>query len=282
MLRTTLAGLRAHRLRLMLTSLAIALGVGFIAGTFVLTDTIEAGFTQKFAAAADRIDVAVLPLPDKGGEAPVVSDATLERIRATEGVADAQGLVRGTSALIGKDGKAAGDYPTVGISLPEGALNRTSIVSGAAPRTAKEAVLDEGTARTRGFKVGDTIAVLDSENVRHEFTLVGLFDIGLDQEIGYSGAVGYTTDTARKMTGQQGFREVDVAAAEGVSKETLRASVAAVVGTGHQVKTGERYAADLAKANGASSEFLTLGLLLFGVVAMFVAALVIYNTFNIL
>ncbi|GAA0844718.1 ABC transporter permease [Streptosporangium amethystogenes subsp. fukuiense] len=282
MLRTTLAGLRAHRLRLLLTSLAIALGVGFIAGTFVLTDTIEAGFTQKFAAAADRIDVAVLPLPDSGGGAPVLSDATLEKIRAVEGVADAQGLVRGTSALIGKDGKAAGDHPTVGISLPEGALNRTSIVSGTAPRTAKEAVLDEGTARTRGFRVGDTIAVLDSENVRHEFTLVGLFDVGLDQEIGYSGAVGYTTGTAREMTGQRGFREVDVTAAEGVSQETLRASVAAAVGAGHQVKTGERYAADLAKANGASSEFLTLGLLLFGVVAMFVAALVIYNTFNIL
>ena len=52
MLKTTLAGLRAHKLRLLLTSLAIVLGVGFIAGTFVLTDTIEAGFGQQFAAAA--------------------------------------------------------------------------------------------------------------------------------------------------------------------------------------------------------------------------------------
>ncbi|WP_440071782.1 ABC transporter permease [Streptosporangium sp. OZ121] len=283
MLRTTLAGLRAHRLRLVLTSLAIALGVGFIAGTFVLTDTIEAGFTQKFAAAADRIDVAVTPLSGgNGDETPSVSEATLEKVRAVDGVADAQGLVRGTSALLGKDGKAAGDFPTAGISLPEGDLNRTSIVSGAAPRTATQAVLDEDTARTRGFRLGDVIAVLDTKNVRHEFTLVGLFDIGLDQELGYFGAVGYTTDTARKMTGQKGYREVDVAAAEGVTQEALRGSVAAAVGAGHEVRTGERYAADLARSNGANGDFLMLGLLLFGVVAMFVAALVIYNTFNIL
>ncbi|MFI6508224.1 ABC transporter permease [Streptosporangium sp. NPDC050855] len=282
MLRTTLAGLRAHRLRLALTALAIALGVGFIAGTFVLTDTIDAGYTQRFSAAADRLDVAVLPASAKGDEEALVSDATLRRIRAVDGVADAQGLVRGTSALIGKDGKAAGDYPTLGISLPEGTLNRTVVVEGRVPRNGREAVLDEGTARKRGFRVGDTVTVLDAGDRRHTFALVGLFDGGLDQEIGYMGAVGYTTATAREMTGTRGFTEVDVAAAEGVSQETLRASVAAAAGKGHLVKTGETYAADLARVNGGDNEIIGVGLLMFGVVAMFVAALVIYNTFTIL
>ncbi|MBB2909994.1 putative ABC transport system permease protein [Streptosporangium becharense] len=283
MLRTTLAGLRAHRLRLALTALAIALGVGFIAGTFVLTDTIEKGFTQTFSAAADKIDVAVLPPADgTAGKVPAIPEATLEKIRAVDGVADAQGLVRGTSALIGKDGKAAGDFPTAGISLPQGRLNRTAIVSGAAPATPTQVVLDEGTARTRGFKVGDTVTVLDHENTQHRFTLVGLFDVGLDQELGYTGAVGYTTATAKAMTGEQGYREVDVAAAEGVTQERLRDAVAAVAGPGYRVATGEEYATAMADANGADTAFLTMGLLLFGVVAMFVATLVIYNTFNIL
>ncbi|MDP9846113.1 ABC transporter permease [Streptosporangium lutulentum] len=283
MLRTTLAGLRAHKPRLLLTSVAIALGVGFIAGTFVLTDTMEAGFSQSFSAAADKIDVAVLPAQDTSArEAPPMSGATLEKIRAADGVADAQGLVRGSSALIGKDGKAAGDFPTAGISIPEGSLNRTSVTSGAAPKTATQAILDENTAEAQGFKVGDTIAVLDSKDARHEFTLVGLFDVGLDQQLLYSGAVGYTTEAAEAMTGVKGFKEIDVAAAEGVTQETVRNSVAAALGTGYRVVTGEQYAADLAKGNGASTELLTAGLLMFGLVAMFVAALVIYNTFNIL
>ncbi|MEV8632898.1 FtsX-like permease family protein [Streptosporangium sp. NPDC051023] len=282
MLRTTLAGLRARKLRLLLTSLAIALGVGFIAGTFVLTDTMQAGFTQTFGAAADKIDVAVLPSPSKKDSPALLSDTALRKIRAVDGVADAQGLVQGTSALIGKDGKAVGDYPTAGISIVQGRLNRTSITSGSAPKTTTQAVLDKNTAKTRGFTVGETITVLDSKNVKHEFTLVGLFDVGLNQELGFTGAVGYTTDTARMMTGAQGFREIDVATAEGVTQEAARTSIATALGAGHQVKTGRQYADDMVKANGADSQFLTMGLLLFGLVAMFVAALVIYNTFNIL
>ncbi|GIH74847.1 ABC transporter permease [Planobispora longispora] len=279
MLKTTLAGLRAHKLRLLLTSLAITLGVGFIAGTFVLTDTIEAGFSRKFAAAADKIDVAVLP--GKKDE-PIVPRDLLEKIRAVEGVADAQGVVRGSAPLIGKDGKAVGDYPTAAVSIPRGRLNRTEITSGTAPAKPAEAVLDANTAKTRGFAIGDTITVLDSENAKHEFTLVGLFDVGIDQELAYYGAVGFTVETATEMTGEKGFQEIDVAAAEGVSAETLRGSVAAAVGSAAEVKTGKSHAADLAKANGADTKILTLGLLLFGFVAMFVAALVIYNTFNIL
>ncbi|MET8332633.1 ABC transporter permease [Streptosporangium canum] len=283
MLKTTLAGLRAHKLRLLLTSLAIALGVGFIAGTFVLTDTIDAGFTQKFSAAADRIDAAVTPAPGEGGrEEPLVPAAVLEKVRAVGGVADAQGLVQGTSALMGKDGKVAGDYPTAGVSIAEGSLNRTLITSGSAPKTPAEAVLDENTARTRGFAVGETITVLDSEEVKHEFTLVGLFDVGLNQELGFTGAVGFTTGTARSMTGEKGFREIDVAAAEGVTQEAVRDSIAAALGPDYQVKTGKDYADALARQNGADTQMITMGLLMFGLVAMFVAALVIYNTFNIL
>ncbi|GAA3115781.1 ABC transporter permease [Planomonospora alba] len=284
MLRTTLAGLRAHRLRLLLTSLAIALGVGFIAGTFVLTDTIEAGYTEKFAAAGDRIDVAVFPADEgRGGdERPVLSQETLAEIRRVDGLADAQGLVRGTAVLLGKDGKAAGDFPTSGISIPSGELNRTVITSGAAPADGRQAVLDDNTAERYGFAVGDTVAVLDSEEVRHEFTLVGLFDAGLDQELAFAGAVGFTTETAMEMTGEKGFREIDALAAEGVSQEGLRDAVATALGEGFTVKTGEAYAAEMAEANGADNQMIMMGLLLFGVVAMFVAALVIYNTFNIL
>ncbi|GHH67916.1 ABC transporter [Streptosporangium violaceochromogenes] len=283
MFRTTLAGLRAHKLRLLLTSLAIALGVGFIAGTFVLTDTIQAGFTEKFAAAADKIDVAVLPARSEDAESSrPLSEAALEKVRAAEGVGEAQGLIRGSAALVGKDGKAVGSFPTAGISLPEGPLNRTLITSGSAPKTATQAVLDENTAKTRGFAVGETVTVLDSKNVGHEFTLVGLFDIGLDQQLAYTGGVGFTTATAKAMTGEKGYQEIDVAAAEGVGQEKARDAVAAALGPGYRVTTGEQYADDLVKANGADDQLITMGLLMFGLVAMFVAALVIYNTFNIL
>ncbi|MCG5220544.1 FtsX-like permease family protein [Streptosporangium soli] len=282
MLRTTLAGLLAHKLRLLLTSVAIALGVGFIAGTFVLTDTIEAGFSRSFSADADRVDVAVTPGDGgKGEERPTVSPAHLAKVRAVPGVAAAEGLVRGTAALVGKDGKTVGDLPTTGVSIHQGKLNRSTITSGTAPRTG-QAVLDENTARIRGFAVGDTISVLDSARKTRSFALVGLFDVGVDQQLAYTGAVGFDPETAREMTGEKGFVELDVLAADGVAPDRLRDAVAAALGKGYEVRTGEQLAADLAAANGANSRLLTVGLLLFGLVAMLVAALVIYNTFTIL
>ncbi|WP_433349916.1 ABC transporter permease [Microtetraspora malaysiensis] len=284
MFRTTLAGLLAHKLRLLLTSLAITLGVGFIAGTFVLTDTIDAAFAQKFTADAAKISVAVLPNGDKADrrQDPILTTGDLAKVRGVKGVADAQGIVQGTAPLLGKNGKVAGSRATAGISVPEGALNRTVITKGATPAAATEAVLDKDTAKTREFAVGDTITVLDSKQVKHQFTLVGLFDVGVNQELSFTGAVGFTADTALQMTGAKGFREIDVRGGDGVSPEDLRASVAAALGSGYTVKTGTQLADDLAAANNMDTTFIRMGLLLFGVIAMLVAALVIYNTFNIL
>ncbi|MCT9929144.1 FtsX-like permease family protein [Planotetraspora sp. A-T 1434] len=277
MFKTTLAGLRAHKLRLLLTSLAITLGVGFIAGTFVLTDTIEAGFTKSFTAAADKIDVAVRskgdPLPAK----------LLDTVRSVAGVKDAQPVVYGDAALIGKDGKVVGDTPTAGVSIP---ANRLDITNGKAPVADGQAALDENTAKAQGFALGDTIAVLDQKNARHEFQLVGVFDVGVEQDLAYRGAVAFTAATAQRMTGEKGLQEIDVVTA-GPAPDSLRTAVAAAVsrtglGSKAEVQTGEELTHDLAKANGADTGFLKLGLLMFGVVALLVAALVIYNTFNIL
>ncbi|WP_084960619.1 ABC transporter permease [Thermoactinospora rubra] len=275
MLKTTLAGLRAHKLRLLLTSLAITLGVGFIAGTFVLTDTMQAGFSQKVTAEADKIAVAVTP---KDPEA-TLSRKDLEKVRAVPGVREAQGLVRAAVPLLGKDGKAVGSSPTTGVNVLTGELGRVTVTSGTAPAADGEAVLDENTAKAQGLKVGDTITVLDKDGGRHRLKLVGLIDPGVDQELAYTGAVGFTTATALRLSGAPGFAEIDVA---GADPAALKAALARALGSQATVRTGEELAAALARQAGVDTEFLTMGLLLFGLVAMLVAALVIYNTFNIL
>ncbi len=48
MWKVTIKGLLAHKLRLVLTAIAIVLGVTFISGTFVLTDTLHNTFTTLF------------------------------------------------------------------------------------------------------------------------------------------------------------------------------------------------------------------------------------------
>src|SRR4029077_6203990 len=122
----TRKGLLAHKFRLLLTSISIVLGVGFVAGTFVFTDTISSVFDHLFTQTTSGTDAVVrAKLPFKvsvqgGGprqdRAPV-PDSLVGLVRSTPGVADAQGSVQGTALVVGKDGKAVeGQAPTLGVS----------------------------------------------------------------------------------------------------------------------------------------------------------------------
>ncbi|TDD66317.1 FtsX-like permease family protein [Actinomadura darangshiensis] len=273
MLRTTLAGLRAHKLRLLLTAVAITLGVGFISGTFVLTDTMDKGVAKTFAKSADKVDFAVLPKsddPDEGAPAKL-----LQKVRALPGVTDVHGVVKGDAALVGKDGKGVGDSPTVGMSVASGRLLRYDVDKGRPPSGGGETVLDTKVAKREGYTVGDTVSVLGEKHRVHKFKVVGLVDFGIDQEASFRGAVGFDSATAMLMTGQKTYRELDIAGGN-------EAAVKAAAGAGYDVYTGEELGARLAKAAGADTKIIQTGLLIFGLVAMLVSALVIYNTFSIL
>ncbi|MEU8796268.1 FtsX-like permease family protein [Spirillospora sp. NPDC048819] len=273
MLRTTLAGLRAHKLRLLLTAVAITLGVGFISGTFVLTDTMDKGVAKTFAKSADKVDFAVVPKsddPEKG-----ISADTFRKVRALPGVTDVHGMVKGDAALVGKDGKAVGDFPTVGMSVPSGPLLRYDVDKGRTPSGGGETVLDSDVAKREGFTVGDTVTILDNDNRQHRFNVVGVVDFGIDEDANFLGAVGFDTPTTIMMTGEKTYREIDVAGGE-------RMAIEAAAGPSNKVYTGAELGARLAKAAGADTEIIRTGLLIFGLVAMLVSALVIYNTFSIL
>ncbi|WP_242882211.1 ABC transporter permease [Actinomadura litoris] len=278
MLRTTLAGLLAHKLRLLLTAVAITLGVGFISGTFVLTDTMEQGVAKTFAKSAGKVDVAILPSRGAGkgpdDESGIPADV-LRKVRGLPGVTDAQGAVRGEAALVGKDGKTVGDYPTFGLSVPTGRLLRFDVDKGRAPSGATEAVLNQEVADRAGYKVGDTVTVLDHAGRPHRFSVVGIVDFGIDNEVSAQGGVGFDAATAQAMTGRKTYTEIDVLGPD-------RAAVAAALGGSYEVLTGDGLAKRLAKGAGADTEIIRTGLLIFGLVAMLVSALVIYNTFSIL
>lgn len=273
MLRTTLAGLRAHKLRLLLTAVAITLGVAFISGTFVLTDTMNKGIAKTFARSADKVDVAVLYNEKAGKE---LSASLLQKIRSVPGVTEAQGLVRGEAALVGKDGKTVGDFATIGMSVPSGRLLRYDVDKGRPPSNSGETVIDSKVAKREGFTVGDTATVLDSEERPHKFRVVGLVDFGIDQEASVFGAVGFDPVTTVRMTGQKNYHEIDIAGT------ASKAAVKAATGRSYRVLTGPELGTILAKQAGTDTELIRAGLLVFALVAMLVSALVIYNTFAIL
>src|SRR5262245_36184826 len=100
MLRTTLAGLRAHKLRLVATAVAIVVGVGFVGGTLVFGDTAKAAMFDEFARTAHNVDFLV----QVGGEKPFPFSAP-DTARGVSGVASADGRMTGSLALLNKKGR---------------------------------------------------------------------------------------------------------------------------------------------------------------------------------
>ncbi|WP_017541895.1 ABC transporter permease [Nocardiopsis halophila] len=286
MLRTTLAGLRMHKARLVTTALAIALGVMFVTGTLVFGDTLEEGYSTKMMGAADDFAAVAVPAADEDvpadpeAPAPTLPADALEKVRDLPEVAAAGGTTRGDAPLLDKDGRSVGTMPTVGMSV--GPDTRFQPTEGSLPEGPGEVALATTSAGATGYGVGDTVTVLDAEGERNEFTVSGLIDFGVDGELAYRGVVAFDEDTAREMTGAEGYSEIDATAAEGATDAEVVSAIEGVTGSDADVETGASYGEQLAENAGGDTQVLTVGLMLFALISVFVAAIVIYNTFAIL
>ncbi|TDQ45868.1 ABC transporter permease [Actinorugispora endophytica] len=286
MLRTTLAGLRAHMGRLATTVLAIVLGVAFTTGTLVFTDTLERSFATQVMGSMERVDViAFPPEPDAGTDPeagpPSFGTAALEEVRGLSEVTAATGVVFGTAPLLDSDGRTLGAFPTAGTSVG-GDVARYEAAEGRLPEGDDEVALSTLSAEQGGFTVGDTVSVLDPGGEPHDFTVTGLIEFGLEQSVSYRGAVAFAFGTAERMVEGDGFAEIHVRAAEGVPVERAVTAVAGVLDEAADVRSGQEHGESLASAAGADAAIMGTALLLFAAVSVFVSALVIHNTFAIL
>ncbi|MBE3001073.1 FtsX-like permease family protein [Nocardiopsis sp. HNM0947] len=285
MLRTTLAGLRLHTSRYVTTALAILLGVMFVTGTMVFADTLESDYESSVMGSATSVDAIAEPEepefdPEAGPPPPAVfGEEDLQRVRDLDEVADADGRVEGQAVLLDSDGRAFGMTPPAALSLGE--VSRFGASEGTLPSGGDEIALATSTAGESGFGVGDTVTVLDPDQEEREFTVTGLVELGIDPSYTMGGAMVLDRAAAEEMTGAAGYVEIDALAAEGHTDEEAADAMAAVLGGGSDVRTGEQFGLDMAQEAGADTAMMRVALLLFAFIAMFVAAIVIYNTFAI-
>ncbi|NIL57450.1 ABC transporter permease [Salinispora arenicola] len=293
MFRATLKSLLARKLRLILSGLAVVLGVMFVSGAFVLTDTLGRSFDAAFADAYEGVDVNVAAKPKvelsdfEGGQvlAPVPA-AALERVRAVDGVADATGVVAADGArLIGSNGKVVTTFgpPQLGENWV-GVSDLVQLREGREPQADDEIVVNAGLAKAGRVAVGDQVGVLTLEP-KQEFTIVGVFGYSGDRDsIGGVNEIMFTTPVAQQlMLGQRDvFTNITVAAADGVSNDRLRDDIAAVLGADFEVKTGAQLSADASAGLKEGLSFFNRILLGFAAVALLVGTFLILNTFSII
>ena len=281
-----LRNLGERKLRTFLTSLAIVLGVMMVAGTYVLTDTINQSFDEIFTESNEGTDAVVsakeIVETDDGTEPPI-SASLLPRIQGAPGVASAAGGIFDPQvSIIGKDGErlGGGGPPTFGISIipePFDPLN----IDGRKPRTADEVVIDKFSAENEGFEVGDEVRVAGKTSVG-TYTVVGTATLGSADTFGGATAAVFILPEAQRITGKVGmFDQIAVAAEEGTSPERLAATLESLLPKTIQVETGSENTESQKDDVGEFVGFLQTALLVFAGVSLFVASFLIFNTFSI-
>jgi putative ABC transport system permease protein len=293
MFRATLKSLLARKVRLILSGLAVVLGVMFVSGAFVLTDTLGRSFDAIFADAYEGVDVNVAAKPKidvaeaEGMQvAPPLPAATLDKVRAVPGVAEATGVVGVDGArLIGSNGKVVASFgpPQLGENWT-GENDLVQLREGRAPQADDEIVINKALAAAGKVKVGDRVGVLTLQPKR-EFTIVGVFGYsGGRDSIGGANEIMFTTPVAQRLMlgAPDTFSNITITAAGGVSEESLRDAVAAAVGADYEVKTGEQLSEEAAASMKEALSFFNRILLGFAAVALLVGTFLILNTFSII
>ncbi len=291
MFRIALKGLLARKLRLFTTSLAVLLGVAFMSGTLVLTDTIGRTFDRLFADAPAGTDAVVRGKASIEGDFSTqrarVSASVLDTVRTVSGVAAAEGLTEGYTQIIGKNGKAVGNpgrgAPTFGRNWATvAALNPFRLVEGHAPTADNEVVLDEYTAGKADAKVGDTVTVLVGKGPQR-VVVAGLATFG--DASGTLGAtnVMFTGPAAQRLVGEPGrYDSIAVVGASGVTQKELRDTLARALPGDVEALTGDAFVKENQTLLRKNLRFFNAFLLTFAVVALLVGSFIIYNTFSII
>ena len=290
MLRTAWRSLRHHKLRLVLSGLAVVLGVGFVVGTLIFTDTLNRTFTELFADTTS--DVVVVPTQDVessgfAGTVPTLPSTMLDKVRSVPGVAKASGqiLVDGVT-IVDPAGTAIGTpgVPQFGSNWDDDEdLTPFRLIEGRGPTADGEVAIDSVTAEKAGYGVGDSIPLIEPGGSMRAH-LVGIFRYGTSGNLAGATIAAFETAYAQQVLlgGEAAFTEIDAVAAAGVTQEVLAADIRAAVGPTVTVRTGQE-AADKATSDITEGlAFINIFLLVFAGIALFVGTFIILNTFSML
>ena len=296
--KATIRGIVARRVRLLLTAVAVMLGVAFVTGTFVLTDTMRQAYDDVFDRTYSGVDIVVRAAAN-GGQVGLISsgvlsprqrmpDSIVETVRDVDGVGTADGVVVGYAQFVDKHGESIqnGLLPTLGTSWPAsddvGPLRLLDDGRSRPPQGAGEVVMDVTTAREHGFAVGDRVRVLLQEPIQ-VFTIVGIFEVGGAADLGGLTYAAFDLATAQQVLGaQQAVDAVYVTAGDDTTDSELRTELEDALGPGYDVESAAAVADEAAAPVHQLFGLFSAALLGFAAVGLVVGGFIIFNTFSIL
>jgi putative ABC transport system permease protein len=294
MIRATWKSLLARRVRLFMSTFAIALGVAFVVGSLVFSAALSSGFTRLFGSSVGDVVVRPQGSATLNGDPSTrtVPQSLVTRLEQVPGAARVDGNVQAIGVfVVGKDHKVVGGLgaPTYGISYSDAPAGHgipgLTLLYGHPPHGPHQVVLDEKTAQEAGYFIGEKVPIVTATHrAVLSKRLVGLAGYADNTSLAGATLTIFDVRTAQQLflKGKHAFTNVWVTAQPGVSQTQLRHSVAQVLPPKVRAVTGDDAADENASPVLRGVKFLRTFLLIFAAVALVVGAYLIVNTFSIL
>jgi putative ABC transport system permease protein len=285
MFKATWRGLVGHRLRFALTALAISLGVGLVAASFMFTDSLDRAFDDLFGASLTGFDVQVRSIVDDDlsfTQGEPLPENLVEEIRSIDGVEAAEGSLFGF-AQIAIDGEPVqnGQAPSFVVSWPS-LVSSFGVRSGERPDAAGEVAIDPSTAQRYGVDIGDEIQVVGVGDPI-SYTVTGTAGLEGFDSFGGSASVYVPLATAQELLDlRDRVLSIEVRIDDGTSLDEIIHRVEVHLPEGVEAVSAQSAAEEQLATFKSALGFLNTFLLVFAGVTVFVAAFLIQNTFRII
>ncbi|MBA3406631.1 MAG: ABC transporter permease, partial [Solirubrobacterales bacterium] len=286
MTRMAIRGLLARKLRSALTGFAVVIGVAFVSGTFIFTDTINASFTDLFERVAKGVDVNVTAKQavegDFGGRIQPLPEGMLEQVEAVPGVEAAEARFETVVSIFNDKRERIGGNgpPSIVFSSNEERFDPLTYIEGGPAEQPGKVTLDEATADREGYEVGDEI-LIGGRAAATSYEISGITNVGDQKSIGIQ-SMNMPLAEVQKIAQEPGaVSEIVTAAEGGTSPEQLKAAIGDAIGDTAVVRTGKEQAEESTSDITDSLGFLKIGLLVFAGVAVLVGGFLIFNTFAV-
>jgi putative ABC transport system permease protein len=288
MFKIAIKNLISHKFRSLALLLTVVLGVSFVAGTYVLTDTITNVFNDIFSDAYSGVDVNVRTASDLStvevARPPVPADL-LATVKVVPGVSEARGDVFGNGVMIvDANGERVGNKfaPALATSWSENdSMSALQLRQGKKPSGSDEIAIDAQAFADGHFQLGDQITVVTATGPR-VFRLVGVAGFGRASNLAGATLSIFDLPTAQDVLQRVGlYDSINIKAADGVSVDILQERIQSVLPNGYEAVTSQQLTHESDEAVSDALGFFKTFMLVFAFIALFVGAFIIYNTFGI-
>jgi putative ABC transport system permease protein len=288
MFKIAFKSLLAHKLRMLLTAFAIVMGVAFVSGTYIFTDSIGNTFNNLFGNVYSGIDLSVRAQESEFSDDDRSFDESVAaQVQSLDGVKAVEPLAESYAQYIDSDGNpiGGGAAPVLGLTWsnePELSVLRIKDGNGRSPEKSGEVVMDISTASNNNFSVGDTVAI-QTLGPLEDFTIVGLASFGdVDGLAGATLAVFELNEAQRLFGLEDKLTLLNIKLEESADKEALKMQIAAIAGNDNEVVTGDQQTQEQQSDINEGLGFINTALLAFAGIGIFVGGFIIQNTFRII